>query len=329
MWESDTAKIYEAYSIYHQSNGAEQAVFGELSGRATARSARILERLCSQVQLPETGRLLDVGCGNGSLLRAFSPLAPLWSIVATELNDKYRAMVESIDNVEALYICTPEEVPGSFNLITMIHVLEHIPGPIPFLTKLWEKLELSGLVVVEVPDYTQNPFDLMVADHCTHFSVNTIANLVQGAGYELLLIVTDWVPKELTVVARKTEHKRMNCTQVSTSDNFDFATASLQWLESVLKSGRKFSAMDNFGLFGTAIAATWLCSELEDSVSFFVDEDPHRVGKAHMGRPVYHPHDVPSGSHVFMALPTTIAEGIVRRVAKSGVTYHLPLPFHI
>jgi hypothetical protein len=210
----------------------------------------------------------------------------------------------------------------------MIHVLEHILAPRDFITKLWDKLQLGGLLVVEIPNYLQNPFDLLIADHCTHFTVATITELIKREGYEVISVATDWVPKELTVVARKTEYQQDNRSEVSTFYSFDLAIRSLRWLESVATEAREISKRRNFGLFGTSIAATWLFSEMvEGSVSFFVDEDPHRIGKMYMGRPIYHPREVPSGSHVLIALPTKFAEAIGRRVAKSGVTFHLPPHF--
>ena len=198
----------------------------------------------------------------------FGRFAPLWFLAGTELNDKYRPVVESIDKVEALYTCAPDKVPGTFNLITMIHVLEHIPTPGDFLAGLWDKLEHGGLLVVEIPNYLQNPFDLLIADHCTHFTVATATELIQSAGYEVISVATDWVPKESTVVARKTGHQQENRTQLSTSHSFNSTTGSLQWLKSIVTAARKCSTMGTFGLFGTSIAATWLFSELEGSVSF-------------------------------------------------------------
>ena len=329
VWQSEVEKIYEAYSIYYQSDGVEQTVFEEVSGRASSRSSRLLERLHSHLQLPETGRLLDVGCGNGALLRTFGRFAPLWSLAGTELNDKYRTVVENIDGVEALYTCVPDQIPGIFNLITMIHVLEHTPAPRGFLAKLWDKLEFGGLLVVEIPDYLQNPFDLLIADHCTHFTVATSTELIQSAGYEVISVATDWVPKELTIVARKAEGRQMNRKRNVTSVSFESVARCLQWLESVIATARKISTKGTFGLFGTSIAATWLFSELEESVSFFVDEDPHRAGKIHMGLPIYHPSEVPSDSYIFIALPTRLAENIQARMdgLKFGFNCYLPPSF--
>ena len=169
-WESEIAKIYDSYSIYHQSEGVEQSVFGQASGRVSSRSAHLLGHLRSKVDLPETGRLLDVGCGNGAFLRAFSSALPRWSLHGTELNAKYQEEVESIDRVEALHVGSLDQVPGCFDLVTLIHVLEHIPNPRGLLAELCDKLKCGGLLVIQVPAYMRNPFDLLIADHITHFS---------------------------------------------------------------------------------------------------------------------------------------------------------------
>jgi hypothetical protein len=49
-----------------------------------------------------------------------------------------------------------------------------------------------------------------------------------------------------------------------------------------------------FGIFGTSIAGTWLYGELGDRTSFFVDEDPARAGKAHLGVRIIAPPNVPA-----------------------------------
>lgn len=316
IWENEIESIYGAYSIYHQSEGAEQAVFDDVSGQASARSARLLECLRNNIQLPETGRLLDVGCGNGALLRSFGHFAPLWALAGTELTDKYRSVVECIDNTETLYTCAPDRVPGTFDLITMIHVLEHISAPWDFLTRLRNKLVLDGLLVVELPDYLQNPFDLLIADHCTHFTAATAAELIQRAGFNVISVSTNWVPKELTIVANKNEDKQESRTQLSESYSFDSVDRSLQWLDSVMMTARDLSEIGSFGIFGTSIAATWIFSELRDSVNFFVDEDLHRVRRTYMGCPVYLPQEVPLGSHVFIALPSRLAKNIQTRMEQ-------------
>jgi hypothetical protein len=78
------------------------------------------------------------------------------------------------------------------------------------------------------------------------------------------------------------------------------------------------------GLFGTSIAGTWLASEVGERVAFFVDEDPARIGRKYLDRPVHSPADVPPGSRVFVGLPPVVATGICTRLARSGVEFIPP-----
>ena len=101
-WHDEARRIYEAYTIYHQSKGVEQSVFDQTSGQAMSRSVRLLQRLQQEAPWPPRGRLLDIGCGNGALLRAFSGLAKGWTLAGVAVNDHYRSAVESIEGVERL-----------------------------------------------------------------------------------------------------------------------------------------------------------------------------------------------------------------------------------
>jgi SAM-dependent methyltransferase len=328
-WRDEVGRIYGAYAIYHQSGGVEQAIFEAGSGQSLRRSNRLVDRLRSTIPLSGRGRLLDVGCGNGALLAAFSAQLPGWSLVGTELNEKYRPIVEAIKGVEALYTCAPEEIPGEFDFVVLMHALEHIPEPAGLLAKLAAKLTTDGQLLVEVPDHLQNPFDLLIADHCTHFTRTTLVELVQRAGFNLAFAANDWMPKELTVLARQGAGPGIGYSQADSVRGAKSAVQSLAWLGAVVAAARTVAAAKSFGLFGTSISATWLDSELENAATFFVDEDPSRVGKSHLGRPILHPRDVVAGSNIFVALPVPFADAVQERLAKGsrGSIYHVPPPF--
>jgi SAM-dependent methyltransferase len=327
-WQQDIERIYAGYTIYHQSGGVEQAVFEQASGQAASRSARLLERVLSHVALPERGRLLDIGCGNGAMLRAFNQMRPTWALAGTEFNDLYRAVVEQIAGVEALYTCSPAEVPGQFQLISMIHVLEHIPSPIAFLTTLHGKLDDDGLLLIEVPDHTQNPFELLIADHSTHFSAASVQMVLEHAGYTVEALATDWIAKEISVVARKAGETRSPppFEAALRAEPFEAIGRRVAWLQSVVAAARECAAQGEAGLFGTSIAATWLFNELAGQVRFFVDEDPNRAGSRYMDVPIYHPQDVPAGGHVFLALAPALAEAVQQRMQHSNpqAQWHRP-----
>jgi len=185
----------------------------------------------------------------------------------------------------------------------------------------------ESLLVIQVPDHIQNPFDLLIADHCTHFTAKTLTALLRDAGFETMAVASDWVPKELTVVARKSrQHQLETAIDISFADGHSVDDC-LRWLEQVVATTSRLARTGRMGLLGTSIAATWLCSELGEAVSFFVDEDANRLGKDYMGRPVCHPSSVPDHSHVFVALPPAMAEVIADRLARPNVPYHCPSPF--
>ena len=102
------------YVPYHQSQGAaEQVVFDNVSGVASSRSRRLLKALRREFVLSETGRMLDIGSGNGPTLTAFSEPSPGWKLAAADLTDRYLAVIQAIAGVESLYTCARLKFPGN------------------------------------------------------------------------------------------------------------------------------------------------------------------------------------------------------------------------
>lgn len=323
-WRREAAAIYEQYTIYHQGQGAEQSVFDQNSGQAAARSSRLVERLRGELAIPERGRHLDIGCGNGAFLRAFTGSLHGWSAAGLEVNDRYRAEVESIPGVEALFTGEPAEVPGRFNLISLIHVLEHIPGPRQYIHRLWDKLEPGGWLVLQVPDCEQNPFMFLIADHASHCFRAPVVQWVVASGYELVAVSNHWVPKELTIVARKLHFSGAPPQSFAIPDIIAAVRARLGWLADIALQAQNLADHQRIGVFGTSIAGTWLFAELKGAVEFFVDEDPNRIGQTHLGRPVLGPGQVPKGSQLLLPMPPFLATAIGARLKQYPIRMHLP-----
>ncbi len=315
-WEQEAAEIYRQYTIYHQSGGAEQNVFDRRTGAPSPRSARLVQALQKAVALPPAGRLLDIGCGNGAFLSAWSRLVGGWTLCGSEVSGSHRAVVEAIPGVEGLFTCPVEEIPGEFDVISMVHVLEHIPAPTAFLERIRRKLRPGGRLFVEVPDCEQNVFMLLVADHCSHFSPTLLAAVVQGAGFEVMQSGSGWVAKEVSLVSRKANSacKFVGADAVAYSSSRVFA--GWERLSSVVRKVEPLVSRPAFGLFGTAIAATWLDAQTQRRAEFFVDEDPNRIGKSHLGRPILGPDALPRNATVFVALPPPLADEVAARLRR-------------
>ncbi|MBF0136009.1 MAG: class I SAM-dependent methyltransferase [Magnetococcales bacterium] len=315
-WQAETRQIYAAYQIYAQTGSGEHPVF-ESQGHIINRSEKLLHNLLQAVPLPASGSLLDIGCGNGSLLESFSRIQPDWQLYGTEWNDQHRRTIEAIPGVKGFFVGDPEQAPGRFDLITVVHVLEHVPNPVAFLRRLMPKLTPNGILFVQVPNLRRNPFDLVVADHCTHFTAATLRPVLAASGFTIRHLTNRWVTKELSLIAQPARNDVQNPDAgESVAQQKSLFHDSLTWLQ---KASRAICHVEGkpLALFGTSIAATWMFQERTrvGDIDFFVDEDPRQFGRHHLGRPI-RSLDIPVGTTLFMPFLPEQSAPIVQRLSK-------------
>jgi 2-polyprenyl-3-methyl-5-hydroxy-6-metoxy-1,4-benzoquinol methylase len=130
-------------------------------------------------------KLLDVGCGTGDFLQ--TALNNNWTVSGIEPNPDARQIANSKTNNSVFEI---EQLlkfePNSFDVITLWHVLEHLPNLENQLSTFKHLLKQEGTLIIAVPNfksydasYYQNfwaAFD--VPRHLWHFSQKSISKLV-------------------------------------------------------------------------------------------------------------------------------------------------------
>lgn len=315
-YRQTTVDIYKSYAIYKQSDGAEQAVFSS-QGVEFARSDKIIDWLGKQTALTGAGDLLEIGCGNGSFLKKFSARHTGWQLTGTEFDSKNQHLVEAIPR--ASFHCGElDQIDRKFDLIVAIHLLEHIFDPMALLKECAQKLTEDGKIFLQVPNVKESPFDILIADHCSHFSLESMISLLTGAGFTILAISDTNVPKELSLVVRPPRAAQ----RVDTGALEALVDGHLSFFGGLKEAGLRTPGP--LGIFGSSISATWLASELEGRIGFFIDEDSNRIGKTHMGLPIVAVADVPAGAAVLLPMNPAIAQGIVKRLAASGIRFISP-----
>jgi SAM-dependent methyltransferase len=326
VWLGEIAEIYRDYTVYRQSGGIEQAVFDSRTGVPRRRSDVLFERLDAELHFPGTVTLLDVGCGAGATLAAAGRTHPQWKLYGLDLDDRNQAVLEEIPGFVELKIGNLDGVAEDFTVITLIHALEHFPDPLAILKTVRSKLTPGGRLIVEVINFELNPFDLLIADHLCHFTRDSLSRLVHRAGFEIERLASDWIPKELTLVARAAPAPVAAPSDSSAAEIRNAVVDQVASFDDLIEAARR-AAVDAppgcFGLFGTSIAANWLYGNLGDIVHFFVDEDPSRHGHENFARPILAPKEVPEGAVIFLALPPAIAVAVARRLAPMPVTLRM------
>jgi SAM-dependent methyltransferase len=138
-------------------------------------------------------RVLDFGCGKGQFLAEAKKLA--WSGIGIETaKDRARFAVDKyhVEVIQEFY-SEGQIKSGEFDLISLNHVLEHLPQPVSLVNELLESnLAKGGLLYIEVPraDSWQakiagtNWIHWDIPKHLTHWTESGLMNQFQGLGYK-------------------------------------------------------------------------------------------------------------------------------------------------
>jgi SAM-dependent methyltransferase len=259
------------------------------------------------------------------MLDAASNQFPQWDFFAHDLDRRYADRLRRIAGFRDFFDGPIDTIARRFDVITLVHSLEHFTSPRDMLVSLRAKLNPGGRLFIQVSDAAVNPFDLIVADHLMHFDADTLARMVRRAGYRVEMPAKDWISKELSLVATVAASARPDRPKRSRPlRNAADVKAQVAWLDSFARQARRLSMRRGIGLFGTAISATWLAGCLGDRVAFFVDEDPGRIGRRHLGHQIHAPAQVPSEAIVYLSLFPPIAGAIRQRLASTGIDFRLP-----
>ena len=128
-------------------------------------------------------RHLDVGCSMGILLQCFSDKFHCQP-VGIEPGEAHRRRARA-DGLTVHATLEELEKAGEkhFNLISMSHVLEHLPDPVGYLSHLRETLlDPQGWLLLEVPNlYAHDSFEVA---HLVSYSPHTLLQTLEKAGFE-------------------------------------------------------------------------------------------------------------------------------------------------
>lgn len=154
----------------------------------SGRVARVLSHLAPRVP-PEGRTLLDVGSGLAVFPVRMREAG--WRTVA--LDPDPRAAAHARDTVGVEAVCADfmdAEGIGTFSLVTLNKVVEHVADPRGMLARARSFLVEGGHVYVEVPDGTSAAREgpdrqEFFVDHLHCFSVASLSLLVERSGFDL------------------------------------------------------------------------------------------------------------------------------------------------
>jgi len=137
-------------------------------------------------------RVLDIGAGSGTFLHVLRRMTGIQgegldvsADAARAARDLYGITVHPLDIAEAGF------PPDAFDLITMFHVLEHLPRPREALLKILSWLAPEGVLLVQVPNLNSYQARLFgprwigidIPRHLVNFTPAGLRRLLEGTGF--------------------------------------------------------------------------------------------------------------------------------------------------
>lgn len=158
------------------------------AGGGSVSYRRHLDKIATDIaaRFPKTTAILEVGCGDGWLLRRLRELG-FRNVLG--IDPSRSASAAESDYVLSGYF--PEDLPRAhrhrqFGLVISRHVLEHIETPRPFVASLVSSLAVDGELWLEVPDLdstvARNLWSNFYQLHCNYFSSVTLDQMAATAG---------------------------------------------------------------------------------------------------------------------------------------------------
>jgi 2-polyprenyl-3-methyl-5-hydroxy-6-metoxy-1,4-benzoquinol methylase len=191
--ELDSFYEHEYRKVYQ---GSQEPIQKDLL--VQSKRAESLIKVLEDSGIENVDRHLDIGCSSGILLERVAKQYHCQG-VGVEPGEAYRTYAE--DQGLKVY-ATLQDVKNAgeqkFDLITIIHVLEHLPNPVDYLNQLkgtW--LKSDGILLIEVPNlYAHNSFEVA---HLASFSQFTLEETLRKAGYSKQFLSKHGRPRSMLI----------------------------------------------------------------------------------------------------------------------------------
>lgn len=155
----------------------------------TNRHVRLIQELCKD----KNCRILDIGSGYGFFVNELYN-SGYRNVTGIEISQERRniALKHSSVKIIDFDMNMPDREIGTFDVVTLFHVLEHMPDPILFLKNIKRLFYTDGIFICEVPNVREmllensreyNDF-YWIRAHLNYFSDRTLSDCFRKAGYD-------------------------------------------------------------------------------------------------------------------------------------------------
>lgn len=147
-----------------------------------------------------TGMMVDIGSGTGVFVKTM--ITAGWDVIGLEPDAQAREVAMKLNKADTSPIEELFNLPnGTYDAITMWHVLEHVHELEKYITQIKNILAPKGKLIVAVPNYTSKDAGIYdrfwaaydVPRHLYHFSPSAMRKLMELNGMQVVSVKPMWL----------------------------------------------------------------------------------------------------------------------------------------
>lgn len=196
--EDKIGRYYQSQNyISHSdtSKGLINNLYHKVRKRTLVQKRKLIEKATGK----KVGNILDVGAGTGAFLQTMQQAGWKSTGIEPDENARQKALELhqlNLKNAENLYLLSP----GSFDAITLWHVLEHVHDLHKYVEQIKNLLTGDGKLFIAVPNYTSGDEKIYqeswaaydVPRHLYHFSPRAMKTLLTSHGLKIESMKPMW-----------------------------------------------------------------------------------------------------------------------------------------
>ena len=135
-----------------------------------------------------TGHIVDLGCGNGALLRDLQRQPGLERLVGIDASQEIivrnRARRDGIEYFQGdLQNLQRPDLSRWADVVICSEVIEHMPEPDPVFPVAWDVLKPGGMFLLSTQSGKRRRHDIELLGHLRHFQLSELVTKVCAAGF--------------------------------------------------------------------------------------------------------------------------------------------------